>query len=42
MRVTKKLLVTQINELLQRMETDFVVISIQRSRFRGHEYEGGA
>ena len=42
MRVTKKLLVKLVNELLVKVEMHFECISIEKSRFRGQDYEGGA
>ena len=42
MRCTKKLLMKLVDEKLKELEIPFTVQSIERSRFRGHEYEAGA
>lgn len=42
MRITKKKLIKLTQEALDRVEMPFEVTSIDRSRFRSHEYEGGA
>ncbi len=41
-RVTKTRLKNMVNEALVRLETGFTCLSIEKSRFRGQDYEGGA
>ena len=42
MRVTKKLLIKLVNELLVEVELPFECISITRSRFTSDQYQSGA
>lgn len=42
MRVTKKLLIKLVNEVFDRVELPYYVVSIERSRFTSNQYEGGA
>ena len=41
-RITKTRILKLFNEMLDRLEIDWVGVKIEKSRFRGCDYEGGA
>lgn len=42
MRVTQKYILSECNRLLEKFEIDYVAYEIYKTRYRGHDYEGGA